>query len=621
MQRITWVRLLAAGALAAPLAGRAQAPQPKVREIATMPGVAVDEFVRLPNGRVLLYTTRDSILAYDLSTKHTTLVATGFYELLRVSRAGDRIVYCRRADVRGGEVIWSMPIDPRTGAAAGTAQRVSLSGGDYPSISPDGRTVAFSSVPPEGTGQDLSVVPVTGGAERVVAKYGTGIKHTSWSDDGKWIYVNLMERGRPGYQYYVERVPSAGGRSEPVFSHSATVEGTIDGQLAIYPEDEPAVTEGRMTYLSASGARGDFRVPPGSGFGDDVGHTQSLLIRRTRPTATHIVNLSDGAVRELLPGALSRRPAWSPDGRRIALQDSVNGHWEITVMNADGSQQRHYPEATQPAMMYWSPNGQMLMFVRADRRTAAVLDLATGTSRNIGSTPNGLSDYAWRADGKAVILLKRVAPPGDPQRRELFEASLDGTERRLHDLAAEFPGQIPARLIPDRVVMLGSNFPGAQSAGLLPFAGGPMQKLPELPAGANFRLPFPGLSPDGRWLLFLVRRPVTSIQLVATHGDSVRTVSLPFEVHRRNLYPPFLPDGRQVVLVGQAPQDPVSRIYVVPLDGAAPRAVAAISGAFQSGVLDLSPDGRTVVFTTDGAITSTIFEIDLTSVLQAVRKQ
>ena len=47
MQQIRWFRLLAVGALLVPGASRAQGPQPRIREIATIPGVYVDE-VDLP---------------------------------------------------------------------------------------------------------------------------------------------------------------------------------------------------------------------------------------------------------------------------------------------------------------------------------------------------------------------------------------------------------------------------------------------------------------------------------------------------------------------------------------------------------------------------------------------
>lgn len=150
MQRIRWCRWLAVGALVAPSAGRAQAPRPKIREIATIPGVDVWDLVRLPNGRVVLYTVGDSVVAYDLTTKRKTLVTRDWFDVIRLSPAGDRIAYGHRGEDGRGEWIWSMPIDPSTGAAAGPAQRVTTIQGDYPSFSPDGKLIAFNTNPTGG---------------------------------------------------------------------------------------------------------------------------------------------------------------------------------------------------------------------------------------------------------------------------------------------------------------------------------------------------------------------------------------------------------------------------------------------------------------------------------------
>ncbi len=148
MQRITWYGLLAVVALGASIAGRAQtpqaqAPQPKVREIATIPGVNVGEAVRMPNRRVVIYTTGRSIFAYDLASKRSILVTSGFDGELTISRAGDRVAYDHDSEDRKSGFIWSIPINPTTGAAAGSAQRVSMREGDEASFSPDGKLLAF----------------------------------------------------------------------------------------------------------------------------------------------------------------------------------------------------------------------------------------------------------------------------------------------------------------------------------------------------------------------------------------------------------------------------------------------------------------------------------------------
>ncbi len=43
-------------------------------------------------------------------------------------------------------------------------------------------------------------------------------------------------------------------------------------------------------------------------------------------------------------------PAWSPDGRRIAIGGNINSTHDIYVMNADGSGQRRLARTVGPAL-------------------------------------------------------------------------------------------------------------------------------------------------------------------------------------------------------------------------------------------------------------------------------
>ena len=121
---------------------RAQLPQPTVRELTVIPGVAVDEAVRMPNGQIILYTVRDSIFAWDIRSRHVMLVTTGFDGELTIARAGDRIAYATPFGT--SDAINVLSIDPNSGAARGAAKRISALTGDYPSFSPNGKQIAFA---------------------------------------------------------------------------------------------------------------------------------------------------------------------------------------------------------------------------------------------------------------------------------------------------------------------------------------------------------------------------------------------------------------------------------------------------------------------------------------------
>ena len=262
MRHITWYRLLAVGALVAPTLTSAQAPQPKLRQIASIP-VLVDDAVLMPNGRVILYVvnvdTTSAIFAYDLASKRSTLVTGHCTGDLSVSPAGDRIAFGHEAEDGKAYFIATMPINPATGAAAGPVQRLSVGKNGAPNFSPDGKLIAFTSV--VGAERVLAVVPAVGGPERVLWRSAKPMSPKAWSADGKWIFVEV---GKGSSERSLARVPAQGGPAEALFSYAGYV-ASIDSDVAFYMDkNSRAKRVSRISYVTRSGERGDFDVPPGS---------------------------------------------------------------------------------------------------------------------------------------------------------------------------------------------------------------------------------------------------------------------------------------------------------------------------------------------------------------------
>lgn len=603
-------------ALALPLLAAAncvQAPEPKVREIATISGVEIAEAVRLPNGSVLLYTVNDSIVAYDVTTKRSTLVARGSVWNLAVSPSGDHIAYVEELEDGTTDVMWAMPIDPGTGTATGPARRVSTSQGYWPSFSPDGNRIAFVA---RGAGDSWNIaeVPAAGGTERVLATYHKPIRRVTWSDDGRWVFVEV---GRPtGASISIERVPAAGGPSEALISYSprAGTEGSIGGHIAFYRPDPDAEFEGRIGYVTASGTRDEFSIPPASKH-RGVWSAQTLLTYATSPSVTHMLDLVDGTVRDL-PGTLpSFEPAWSPDGRRLALfQESSGGHYQIVVVNADGSQPRRYPVTVDPrqATMHWSPSGEGLAYYPRARASLALLDTATGNTRPLFAAPDSpFIDFIWRPNGESIVLFKYLAD----SLGEVYEARLDGTQRKLRDAPTAF---CCTKFLSDQLI-LGGESGLSNQYDAVPTSGGPAQRL----AGRIGRRGFPGVSRDGRWFLFLLREntdtSIKSVELITTGGDSSHTLRLPFEATHSGA-PLFHADGRHAILRGRTQGDPSDKIFLVPLDGTTPSVLATLHSRRYRTIQQLSPDGRTLLFASQGVPTSTIYEVDLSPILGTARR-
>jgi Tol biopolymer transport system component len=137
-----------------------------------------------------------------------------------------------------------------------------------------------------------------------------------------------------------------------------------------------------------------------------------------------VMNPDGGAGRQLGTGG-GYKPAWSPDGQRIAFASRRDGDEEIFVMNADGTgvtQITHNDVAdTDPA---WSPDGQQIVFASDRDRYGSSADFDVFTMSADGSDPVQLTDNlvwdnqpAWSPDGRRIAYISEqtiwlIAPDG-----------------------------------------------------------------------------------------------------------------------------------------------------------------------------------------------------------------
>jgi len=656
MQRITWYGLLAVVALIAPIGGQAQAPQGQmprasVRELATIEA-DVTKIDLLPSGRALIYTVlsdrdtnrgrpraEDSTFTYDIATKRSTLLGTNMLGQ-KVSPQGDRFAFIRSSE-DGRSFVWTMPIDPETGIATGQAQRVGLQPGAGGAFSPDGRMLLLHASRQDGA-QDLVVTPATGGVERIVANYPRGFRSGGWSPDGKSLYV-VRESDDP--RTAVERVPVVGGRSEPVVPRTPITGNTVvglspDGRVAFFRANPD-----RYFYRTISGVEGEISValPPldtGWSYNPRIeSRLQYATFTQVRHQGVRILDLATGQARDLLPGVHTSAPAWSPDGRRIAVLSGPLSHRDIIVMNADGSGQRRYPLSphlmnggsggTPWWPMPWSPDGRFLAFrvndghkvarVPADQLQIALLDLNSGQTRVLETSPGDFNDFVWRPDSKGLRALKRTfGTDGSSSRWSIVEIPLNGTEQLLRDISAEFPGVNGIDFSSGRAVVV--RVASSLRAGLF---------LVPLDGSAARRLPDRGAEPGSRFgigrlvgnQLFLgqvdAKGEVRVMTILSTVDYSTRTLRLPFHVVSNVV---VRPDGKDILLAGKASGDSVNKLFLVPLDGSATRLLGELPSG-SGGSRALSPDGKLLAYTSDGPITTKILEIDFEPVLQAIVKR
>ena len=193
-------------------------------------------------------------------------------------------------------------------------------------LSPDGTRVAFARYREDGPSSDLYVADADGDGERlVIADAGS----PTWSPDGTLVaYVSLDPfAGSPA----INVIDLSGGEPLQVAEDASTPRWSPDGRRIAY-------------YSSALGGPDPSSMPP---------------------TELRVVNV-DGSGAETLADAspYADRPAWSPDGNRIAFSSGTEEHGAISVVDIVSGEVEAVAEVDgaslgEPA---WSPDGRRIAF-------------------------------------------------------------------------------------------------------------------------------------------------------------------------------------------------------------------------------------------------------------------
>ncbi len=227
-------------------------------------------------------------------------------------------------------------------------------------------------------------------------------------------------------------------------------------------------------------------------------------------------------------GLRESRPAWSPDGSRIAyVRRMNNANHEIYVMNADGSgatRLTNRPDSVE-SEPNWSPDGQRIAFISNERPTANTL---------VGR----FHVWVMNADGSDQTLLTDIggsntSPDWSPDgQRLIFDSTRDGNHEiymmdanggHLVNLTQHPAKDYSPTWSPDgtRIAFV-SDRHGDEEIYVMGADGSNPTRLTDNPGFDKA----PAWSPDGQYLAFYSRRLPFNTEVYRMRADGTEQVRL-----------------------------------------------------------------------------------------------
>ncbi|QJE72454.1 hypothetical protein HHL28_04490 [Aerophototrophica crusticola] len=300
-------------------------------------------------------------------------------------------------------------------------------GHDRPTVSPDGRRVAFVDTPAWSV-QDVQVLDLLDGTVRRVTNEGGEIGGLAWLRDGSLVFSSARQGDRglwtlaPGAEVPrrllagvqdLRRLSSA-RHADRLAVESWTFHANLS-EITLDPGGSPvADTSGkRLTFATAADHDPDL-APDGSlAFISTRSGTPEIWVK---PTAGEPRKLTE------LGGTSISSVRWSPDGTRLAFAAARAGNYDVFTVGADGSGLKRWTEEMEEDLSpVWAADGQSLYFT--SRRTGFwrlwSLDLSSGEALPL--TGDGPMTVRASPDGQAIYYAKE----GESG---IWRRSLDGSE-------------------------------------------------------------------------------------------------------------------------------------------------------------------------------------------------
>jgi hypothetical protein len=249
-----------------------------------------------------------------------------------------------------------------------------LTTGLDPVLSPDGQWVAFTrwDNPQIGALGNLGVINIDGSGERVVAENIFQPKSPTWSPDGSQIILSMA------YGEHLGTVRKCGGQL-PRGATDVTVKREGKDDIVFCYTVLPKPNWGMRRINVATGQAEDLNYDTNS-ISPTWDPSNPGRLVYDGPWGLVNLDLSQGVSSPLTPDVQAHSPVFSPDGSKLAVSYRQDDHWEVHILNADGSGDVRLTETSyltwaqqelngelahsyNNAAPTWSPDGSQIAFL------------------------------------------------------------------------------------------------------------------------------------------------------------------------------------------------------------------------------------------------------------------